>query len=108
MPKPVENDGTWNMYKDIVEQSKELEEDIRRLHGLLLAASDYYEEMFERYCELPGWYFLRAQMSMTLPRQHEILLAVIPEEEQEPSKTTLNINQKWREILCQKNRQQQN
>jgi len=70
------------MYKDIVQQSKELEEDIRRLHSLHVAALDYYEEMSERYCELPGWDFLHAQMSMTLPLLHEILLAVIPEGEQ--------------------------
>jgi hypothetical protein len=78
--KPVENDGTWNMYKDIVQESKELEEDIRRLHGMIAAASEYYEEIYERYCDLLGWEFLHAQMSKALGRP-EILLGVIPEEE---------------------------
>ena len=67
MTKPVENDGTSNMYQDIVQQSKELEEDIRRLHDLLVGALDCYEEISERYRELPGWVFLDAQISMTLP-----------------------------------------
>ncbi len=82
MTKPVENDGTWNIYKDIVSESEELEVDIRRLHAMIAAAEKHYEAMYERYCELPDWELLHAQISMALPWQSEILLAVIPEEEQ--------------------------
>ena len=60
-----------------------MEDDIRRLHGMIAAAEKHYEAMYERYCELPGWELLHAQMSMTLPWQSEILLGVIPGEGQE-------------------------
>ena len=82
MTMPVENDGSWNIYKDIVLESQELENDIRKLHGMVAAAVKHYELMYEQYCELPGWELLHAQISMTLPWQHEILLAVLPEGEQ--------------------------
>jgi hypothetical protein len=78
--KPVENDGTWNIYKDIVLDSEELEDDIRRLHASIAAAEKHYEVMCERYCEVPGWELLHAQISMALGWP-EILLGVLPDEE---------------------------
>jgi hypothetical protein len=80
--KPVENDGTWNVYKDIVSESEELEVDIRRLHAMIAAAEKHHEAMYERYRELPGWQLLHAQISMALG-QPEILLGVMPGEGQE-------------------------
>ena len=77
---PVENDGTWNIYKEIVLESEELEEDVRRLHGLIAAAERHYEVMYERYCNVPGWELLHAQMSKALGWP-EILLEVLPDEE---------------------------
>ena len=38
MTMPVENDGTWNIYKDIVSESEELLDDIRKLHDMIEAA----------------------------------------------------------------------
>jgi hypothetical protein len=34
MTIPVENDGKWNMYRDIVQQSSELQKDIREYRDL--------------------------------------------------------------------------
>ena len=38
MTVPVQNDGTWNMYQEIVEQSEELEKDLRSLHNIIARA----------------------------------------------------------------------
>lgn len=58
-----------------------MEDDIRRLHGMIAAAEKHYEAMYERNCELPGWELLHAQISMALG-QPEILLGVMPGEGQ--------------------------
>jgi hypothetical protein len=83
MTKMVENDGKWNMYREIVELSIDLEEDIVVLRDLLASASEHYEEMYERYCDLPGWAFLHVQLSFALGNP-EILGGVLPGEAEKP------------------------
>ena len=77
MTLPVNNDGTWNMYQDIVEQSEELEKDIRKLHSIRARAEDLFDEMYDKYCDLPDWELLHAQISMSR-LDPEVLLGVLP------------------------------
>ena len=82
MTIPVQNDGKWNMYREIVQQNSELEEDIITLHHMLANASDYYGRMYEKYSDLydlPGWEFLHVQLSFVVG-DPEILLGVLPGE----------------------------
>jgi hypothetical protein len=86
MTMPVENDGKWNIYREIVQQSPELEQDLITLHRLVAKASDHYDRIYERYIdswELPGGQLLHSQLSFALG-DPEILLGVLPGEAEKP------------------------
>ena len=89
MTMPVENDGTWNMYRDIVEQSPELEEEIFRLQVMLEDADDLYQDICHRYCGLPGWEFLESQVSMAIGNMG-VLLGVLPGYAEKPESYSPN------------------
>lgn len=79
----IKNDGTWNMYRDIVEQRPKLEEDLRRLHCMLEEAEDYYGQICCEHEDLPGWEILDGKASRAFGMT-EILLALMPGEAEKP------------------------
>jgi hypothetical protein len=86
MTIPVENDGKWNIYRDIVQQSSELQKDLREYRDLARLAEAKLAEMHERYFneyDLPGWMLLKCQLDFAL-RDPEILGGVLPEEAEKP------------------------
>jgi hypothetical protein len=86
MAIPAKNDGKWNMYREIVQQSPELEEDLITLHRMLESVRDFYEEMDEKHgfqYELPGWVFIYDQLFFAIGMP-EILLGLLPGEAEKP------------------------
>ena len=72
------------MYREILLQSRELQEDLYHLYCLLAAASEYYDKIYERNCEMPGWLFVHSQLDAFALGNPEVVLGVLPSEAEKP------------------------
>jgi hypothetical protein len=66
--------------QDIVQLNEKLEQDLRTLQSMIMAVDDYYEEIYERHCDSPGWDFVHSHVGRAVGDTEE-LLKVLPEEE---------------------------
>ena len=65
--------------QDIVLHDEELEGDIRRLQSMVVATDNYYREIYERHCDIPGWFLIHQQLGWAVGNPEE-LLKILPEE----------------------------
>ncbi len=75
----MKNSDRCTRCQDIVQSNEELERDIRTLQSMLMATDDYYEEIYERHCDSPGWGFVNSHLGRAVGNPEE-LLKMLPEQ----------------------------
>ncbi len=75
----MKNSEGCAMCRDAVAFNEELEMDIRRLQSMIKATEDYYEEIYERNCDSPGFEFVHSHLCRAVGNPEE-LLKVLPED----------------------------
>jgi hypothetical protein len=65
--------------EDVVLHNEELEGDIRKLQNMITATGNYFEEMHERYSDLPDFDLVACHLSRAIGNPEELLM-VLPEE----------------------------
>lgn len=79
---PMKNSNKCAGCRDIVECNEELERDIRTLQSMLRATDDYFEEIYERHRDSPGWDFVHSHLGRAVGNPEE-LLKVLPENKEQ-------------------------
>ncbi len=74
----VGSNGKCAMSQEAVEFNEELERDIRRLQSMIVAVDDYYEVIYERHCDSPGFEYVHSHLGRAVGNPEE-LLKVLPE-----------------------------
>lgn len=72
------NDKCFNC-EDIVLDNDELAGNIRRLQGMIVAIDDYYTDIYEKHCDLPGFDSIHQHLGRAVGNPEE-LLKVLPNE----------------------------
>ena len=78
MTRPLNNEKCA-MSQEAVEFNEELERDIRRLQSMIVAVDDYYAEIYERYCDSPGFEYVHSHLGRAVGNPEELLM-VLPED----------------------------
>ncbi len=79
MTRSVEFNEKCFPCEDIVLHDEELEGDIRRLQSMIVATDDYYAQIYEKHCDLPGFDSIHQHLGRAVGDPDE-LLRVLPEE----------------------------
>ncbi len=79
MMKSVEFSEKCFPCEEIVLNNEELERDIRRLQSMIVATDNYYTEIYEKHCDLPGFVSIHQHLGRAVGQPDE-LLKVLPEE----------------------------
>ncbi len=79
MKTSVENNDKCFNCENIVLNNEQLERDIRMLQDMLTAVDDYYVEIYEKHCHLPGWESIHQHLGRAVGDPEE-LLKMLPEE----------------------------
>lgn len=59
--------------------NEELEKDVHELHRLLMNVDNFYEEIYNRHCEVLGWDSIHQHLGRAVGYPEE-LLKILPEE----------------------------
>lgn len=76
----MKNDTVCAMSQAAVALNEELERDIRRLQSMIMATEVYFEMVYERHCDSPGFeYYVHSHLLRAIGDSEELLM-VLPED----------------------------
>lgn len=67
------------MSQEAVAFNEELERDIRKLQSMIIAVDAYYEVIYERHCDSPGFLYVHSHLGRAVGNPEELLM-VLPED----------------------------
>ncbi len=80
MTKAPDNFDKCAISQEALEYNSQLEWDIRRLQSMILAVDAYYEVIYERHCDSPGFEYVHSHLSRAVGDAEELLM-VLPEDQ---------------------------
>ncbi len=79
MTEPLGSNGKCAMSQEAVALNEDFERDIRRLQSMIMAVDDYYEVIYERHCDSPGFEYVHSHLGRAVGNPEELLM-VLPED----------------------------
>ena len=72
MTRSVEFNENCFPCEDILLHHEEVEGDIRRLQSMIVATDNYYREIYERHCDIPGWASIHQHLGWAVGNPEEL------------------------------------